>query len=271
MTETLNPYPKPIIVIGMGEMAGVFARGFLRAGIPVYPLTRGMNMAAVAQQVPHPQLVLVATGEADLQAVLQSLPASWHSVVGLLQNELLPADWQQHGLHDATVMSVWFEKKPGQDFKVIVPSPVFGSQATLLEQALDTLGIPVQVLNTPDDLLFELVRKNLYILTSNIAGLKVGGNVGQLWAEQRDLAQAIAEEVYHIQTALCGQSLDFNALLQAMSTAFAGDPEHKCMGRSAPARLARALQQADQFNLALATLRSIQANVKVDSSLSGKR
>ena len=30
----------PVVLIGIGEMGGVFARGFLRAGYPVYPATR---------------------------------------------------------------------------------------------------------------------------------------------------------------------------------------------------------------------------------------
>ena len=30
----------PVVLIGIGEMGAVFARGFLRAGYPVYPVTR---------------------------------------------------------------------------------------------------------------------------------------------------------------------------------------------------------------------------------------
>jgi len=259
MTEKRLSYPSPIIIVGIGEMAGVFARGFLRAGYPVYPITRNMDMATVSQAIATPELVLIAVAEADVQQVLNELPENWRNTPVLLQNELLPTDWLQHGLDTATVISVWFEKKPGHDFKVIVPSPAFGQHAQTLEKALGALSIPVQILDSSDALLFELVRKNLYILTSNIAGLRVGGTVSQLWAEHQALARAVAEDIYQIQTQLCGQSLDFEALLQAMVLAFEGDPEHKCMGRSAPVRLARALQYADKFDLAVPTLRAIQA------------
>jgi len=34
----MNP---PIVIIGIGELGGVFARAFLYAGYPVYPVTRG--------------------------------------------------------------------------------------------------------------------------------------------------------------------------------------------------------------------------------------
>ena len=42
-----------------------------------------------------------------------------------------------------------------------------------------------------------------------------------------------------------------------MVKAFEGDLEHKCMGRSAPARLERAISQADEANLEVMTLRGI--------------
>ena len=106
---------RTIALVGVGEMGGVFARGFLRAGHPVYPVTREMDMAAAAVAVPDPALVLVAVAEGDLHAVLSELPERWRDRVGLLQNELLPRDWQRHGLENPTVISVWFEKKKGQD------------------------------------------------------------------------------------------------------------------------------------------------------------
>jgi hypothetical protein len=44
-----------------------------------------------------------------------------------------------------------------------------------------------------------------------------------------------------------------------MVEAFEGDQDHRCMGRSAPARLARALQHADRLEISLPTLREIAA------------
>ena len=101
------------------------------------------------------------------------------------------------------------------------------------------------------------MRKNVYILTTNIAGLKIGGNVGELWSQHRDAARTIAGEVIQLQEKLTRQTLDPEALITSMEKAFKGDPEHKCMGRSAPARLQRALGLADNFELGLPMLRSI--------------
>ena len=249
----------PVVVIGIGEMGSVFARGFLRAGYPVYPVTRDVDINTIAQQIPAPHLVLVAVGESTLHSVLEQIPASWKDRIALLQNELLPNDWEQYGFNNPTIISVWFEKKKGQDVKVLIPSPVFGPQADLLATSLSSLDIPTRILSSTDDLLFELVVKNVYIVTTNCAGLVVGGTVSELWQQHQALAEDVAHEVIEIQQALTGQSFDADALIKAMRVAFDGDPAHGCTGRSAPARLARALQQADDANLAVPQLREISS------------
>ena len=201
----------------------------------------------------------MAVAENDLHAVLQHMPTAWHARLALLQNELLPGDWQQYGYTSPTVISVWFEKKKGQDVKVLIPSPVYGPGAELLQASLDSLDIPARILASEDELLFELVVKNVYIVTTNCAGLVTGGTVSELWAKHRELAEAVAREVIQIQESLTGQQFQADELIAAMLKAFAGDPDHGCMGRSAPARLARALQQADAAGLAVPRLREIAA------------
>ena len=246
----------PVIVLGQGEIGGVFSRAFLRHGDPVIPIIKSMNMNSVAATYPNPKMVVVAVGETALDEVLSSLPDTWTGKLVLLQNELLPENWRKFDL-DPTVISVWFEKKPGQDYKVIIPSPVYGRFANDIEAALATLSIPCQVLDDPGQLLHELVLKNLYILTTNIAGLKVGGNVGELWEQQQPLARQIAREVIDIQTCLTATALDADQLIEGMLQAFKGDPEHKCMGRSAAARLQNALVHAKNCGLRTPALNDI--------------
>jgi len=252
---------KPVVLIGVGEMGGVFARAMLKAGYPVVPVTRDMAMDTVAGEFPDPEMVILAVAEKDLHASLAAIPDVWRGRMLLLQNELLPRDWQQHGLAEPTVISVWFEKKKGMDAKVVIASPAYGPHAGLLQQALGGLDLPVRVVENEAALLFELVLKNLYILTTNIAGLEAGGNVSELWEKQRQLALDVATDVLDIQESLTGQTFDREALLDAMLQAFAGDPEHKCMGRTAPARLARALAIADEAGLTMPTLRRIAASI----------
>ena len=247
---------KSVVVVGLGEMGSVFARGFLRSGYVVHPVVQNMDMSSVAETLPNPEMVLIAVGEADLHEQLKLVPDVWKDRLVLLQNELLPGDWQQYSL-DPTVISVWFEKKKGQDSKVIIPSPVYGKHAQEVADALATIDIDARVLADDAALLHELVLKNVYILTTNIAGLYVKGNVGQLWADHNQLARDVVVEVIQLQECLTGESLDGEALIEGMVKAFDGDREHMCMGRSASVRLKRTLALAKDKGLVLEAIQRI--------------
>ena len=246
-----------VVVIGLGQLGRVFAGGLLRSGHTVVPVNRGDDMFTVAHAHPEPELVLVAVAENDLHMVLAAMPGAWRPHIALIQNELLPRDWEQYRYADPTVISVWFEKKKGTDAKLLIASPVAGPGAALLCDALTSIDLPCREVAPGDALLFELVRKNLYILTTNIAGLKTGGSVSQLWAQHQAFARQVANEVMDVQDALTGVAHDRDALIAGMLEAFDGDPAHGCTGRSAPARLARALVHADEFGLAVPTLRAL--------------
>lgn len=138
---------------------------------------------------------------------------------------------------------------------------MYGPHAQLIADALATLSIPASVLTTAKELEVELLIKNVYILTTNIAGLVTGGTVSELWSQNASLARAVATDVMSIQSVLVDHELDDAQLIAGMLTAFDGDPDHNCMGRSAPARLERALQQADEAGLAIPKLREIQTQV----------
>ncbi len=250
---------EPVIFVGVGEMGGVFARGILKLGHPIIPVTRDMDMHAVAKDYPNPLLVLVSVGENDLHPVLETLPSQWHSSLGLLQNELLPRDWLAYSYQNPTVISVWFEKKKGQDFKVLIPSPAYGPNAKLLVDGLTTLGIAANTVADEDELLYELVRKNVYILTTNIAGLVTGGTVETLWQDHRELATTVANEVIDIQEWLTQKTFDRDRLIAGLVEGIEGDLQHMCMGRSAPGRLTRAIGFADEAGLKVAKLREIFA------------
>ena len=240
----------PIVVIGTGEMSGVFTRGFLKLGYPVFPVNRNTDMEKMAKAITAPALVLVAVGEADLHPVLEKIPEKWNDCLALLE---------AHGLQEPTVISVWFEKKKGQDYKVVVPSPTYGAGAPILEKALETLDIPTWEVAGHDEITYELVRKNLYILTTNITGLELppGTDVDEMWNQYQPLAREIADEILDIQDWLTGKKWEREKLIAGMVEAIEGDLQHKCMGRSAPARLKRNLGFADEAGLAVPKLREI--------------
>ena len=254
----------PIVIIGIGELASVFAKAFLRNGYPVYPITRAMNMADEAENLPEPQLVLVAVAETDFHNVMQTIAARWRTKLALLQNELLPRDWLAHGIDDPTVISVWFEKKKGMDYNVLRPSPVYGAAAGLIAESLARIEIACKILRTADDLAFELVLKNVFVFTINIAGLilEKGTTTSMLWQQHEKLARAVANDIITLQESAAAQSFSRDRLIEGLVEGINGDPNHKCKGRSAPGRLVRALEMADQGGIDIPAIRDIQRHLE---------
>jgi hypothetical protein len=253
----MNP---PIVIIGIGELGGIFAKAFLRAGYPVYPVTRNMDIDQAADNIPEPMLVLVAVAEKDFPSVMQIIPTPWRGCIGLLQNELLPRAWQSYKIDDPTIISVWFEKKKGMDTNVLIPSRVYGPKGSLIAGALHGIDIACAVLATENDLLYELVRKNVFVFTINIAGLLLaeGATTADLWNQHHELALAIAEEVIDVQNWLIGESLDRKRLIDGLVEGINGDLHHKCKGRSARGRLERVIAVAGEAGLNIPRIRQIQ-------------
>jgi hypothetical protein len=249
---------KPIVVLGIGELGSVFSRAFLRNNYPVFPITRDTNIDEVKQSI-DPEMILVCTAENDLQSALKSIPDEWKDRVAMMQNELLPRDWEDHQFINPTVISVWFEKKKGMDSKVLIPSPAFGPKAKILVESLQKIDISARELLSADSLLFELILKNLYILTTNISGLaiKPGASVKDLYDDHFDLMMEVMNDIIKIQSSLTGTKLIAEDFEKSLREAFDGDPDHKCMGRSAPQRLQRALELATEFQIETPVLKKI--------------
>lgn len=250
---------KPIVVLGIGELGSVFSRAFLKNNHAVYPITRSTDIDELKASI-DPELILVCTAEGDLQSALSSIPTEWKDRVAMMQNELLPRDWESHNFTNPSVISVWFEKKKGIDSKVLISSPAFGPKAQILADSLALIDISAHVVANEDELLFELVLKNLYILTTNIAGIAIesGSNVNDLRNQHLALMREVSADVLKLQSTLTGKTFNDVELEQGMIKAFEGDLNHGCMGRSASARLDRALDQANEFNLEIPTLQKIK-------------
>ncbi len=246
-----------IVIIGIGELASVFALGFLRSGHPVYPITREMNISQEYQNIASPALVLVTVQENELYSVLEKMPKAWSNKVGLVQNELLPRDWQIHHIENPTVEVVWFEKKKGMELTNILQSPSFGPNASIISKALQAIYVPAPILNNEQDLLYELVRKTVYILTVNIAGLVDNCTVDELWLRHQSLVREIAKEVILIQESLTGQQLPYERLIDGMVEGIKDCPNRFCLGRSALSRLKRAIKYAEKANLKTPKLQEI--------------
>ena len=255
---------QPIVIVGIGELGGVFARAFLRNGYPVYPVTRSMNIFDQAERIPQPELVLVAVAEKDFKAVLATIPAAWRSCTGLLQNELLPRDWKAYDITQPTIITVWFEKKKGREYKVLIPSRVHGPKAGFIAESLENIEIPCKILSSEDELLYELVLKNVFVLTINIAGMVLaeGTTTETLWTKHNDFARSIADEVIDVQEWLTEAAFQRKRLIDGLAEGVYGDPQHKCKGRAAQGRLTRVLDIADEAGLEIPRIREIRARLE---------
>lgn len=253
-------FQAPHLIIGLGELGSIFATGLLKLGKTVVPVLRNQSLTEVAESIATPESVWVCVAEKDIHHLLAEIPTAWQDKLILIQNELLPLDWQQHGITSPTIISVWFEKKAGKAPQVVLPSVTYGKLANLVSAVYNKLNLPARILNDETSLLFELVLKNLYIQTSNIAGLAVGGTTSELVEQHAHLLQAVANDVIYLQETLTNQHFDHSQLMNALKNAFYGDPNHGCMGRSAPARLQRALDLANQHGIALPSIAAIAAS-----------
>ncbi len=264
------------VILGIGELGGVFARGFLRSGCVVHPILRNTSIADVRARVPTPSVVLLAVGEQDLEVAIARLPADYRSRVALLQNELVPGTWLRFGIVDPTVAVVWFEKKPGKEVTVVLPTVLSGPRSGVLNDALGALGIPTRVVS-PTALPEALLHKNVFIVTTNIAGLDRSGSrgtqssltCGELWDRHRDYAISLAREVFHVEVrtlppAPVGHAYSLDAALETLEQAVRSDPNHVCAGRSAPMRLSRFLGRAGDLATPLARRAAQRANLEIN-------
>lgn len=246
-----------VAIVGMGELGGVFARGLLKSGISVRPVRRGDSLSTVAGA----KLALVCVGESELDLVLSGIGAD--TPIGLVQNELLPSSWERFTADDPTVAIVWFEKKAGRDVHQVRPTGIYGPQAKLLLDALKALEIDAYEVGAAD-LEFELVLKNLYILSLNTIGLVCPGSVGAVWDTHRARMSAVVEDVVRIQLRLVESRLDEARLIQGLNAAIQSDPAHGCLGRTARTRLARALSQADALGIDAPALLSVASECRLE-------
>ncbi len=248
-----------MVVVGLGQLGTLFAEGWLRRGHPVFPVTRDTSIAELSLSLPEPGLVLVAVAETDLTEALGSIPPRWRGRLALLQNELVPADWERRGFPEPSVAVVWFERKRGMPPTVVAPTLLSGPGAGSLADALSCFDVPVRQLASSEELARELLRKNLYILTSNLAGMRVGGTTGALVQEHWQWATLVAEEVFQVQSRLCCTATSLDVALDSLREDLLRVPEHLCTGRSAPARLARTLGAGARLGLTLPVLAAIAA------------
>jgi ketopantoate reductase len=251
--------PRRALLVGPGQLGRVLAGGLVACGVSIDVVRRGEPIAPTAAH----DLVLIAVGEKDLDAVLAALPTSHRGRVVLLQNELVPATWRAHGVLDPTVLVVWFEKKAGRAAQVVRTTPVAGPHAELFVRAMVAMDLPAEAIASAA-LVAALVVKNLYIVGANALGLRLGGTTGGLATTHRDEAERVLRELLAIErTRLCvddARGLDDDALIARTFEAFLADPAHGAVGRTAKERLARALARGRAARVSMPALETLAAS-----------
>lgn len=247
-----------MLLVGPGQLGRVLAGGLVARGVAVDPVRRGEPI----DPGPEHDLVLVAVGERDLDHVLSALPASHRDRVVLLQNELLPPNWQKHGIQEPTVLVVWFEKKRGRPAQIVRTTEIAGPSAPLFVAALDAMDLPAETIGH-EALVEALVVKNLYIVGANVLGLVFGGTTGALATTHRDRTEMVLREIAAIERARLGSaaSLDDDAIVARTFEAFEADPTHATVGRTAQERLGRALDRARALGVETPELEDIAAEI----------
>ncbi|WP_053960083.1 hypothetical protein [Sulfobacillus thermosulfidooxidans] len=238
------------VIVGLGQLGRTLGEGLLMQGITVTPILRSTPIDPTL----NPETVIVATGEDDLAGALKRIPQTWKSrpTIVLLQNELLPPQWQTQGVSEPTIFVVWFERKPGKLITPLLPSVVFGPQQHIIQSAMDHLGIPCETAADENDILTQLVIKNAYIWTTNISSLFVGPlTTGVLHEKHASLVDSLIKETIAVQEAIIGRSFDLAKISSRVNQALLSDPLHNAGGRSAKRRLERFLAHAHTVGISV--------------------
>ena len=243
---------RELVVYGLGELGQLYGAGALRAGLRVTPITRQTDAAAVLRTLPSEVPILVAVGEAALDEVLGGLGTRASSAI-LLQNELFPSRWQRLDA-TPTVFVPWLLKKRGMPLLVARPTPVCGRHAELVCELHQALEIPAVMLREERELAQALIAKYAFILTMNTLGLLRDRTLA-LWLQEDPVrVAALAKEAADLGAALCECEVERAPCERAVDEAMRALGTISARGRTAEARVTRALEHGSRLGLTLPEL-----------------
>lgn len=247
-----------MIVVGLGELGQLYASAALKLGLRVTPLLRKSPREDALSGVSETAPVLVAVGENDLNQALSSLPAQRLAQLILLQNELFPSTWRAF-TPNPTVMVPWLLKKKGEPLLVARSTPVFGQHAELVEKLHVALGFQAERLPTAVALHQAIVDKYAFILTVNALGLIRDVTLGEWLSQGPEQVDAFAREAALLGERLVGQPVDLTQTLREVRSGFQHMGGMRARGRTAKARVLRAVEHATSFSFETPALQRLSA------------
>ncbi len=247
---------RDLVIYGVGELGRLYGAAALRVGLRVTPITRDGEPARVLAGLGADVPILVSVGEDALDGVLASLPQERATAPILLQNDLFPSRWEQHGL-TPTVIVAWLLKKRGTQLTVARSSPVYGKHAPLVLALHEAMGAAAHELARPAQLAQALVEKYAFILGINALGMLRDRTLSGWQQEDPLRVRAVTSEAATLGAALSGIELDRAACERAVDEAFHALGTMSARGRTAASRVRRALTQAHDLGLSLPELEKI--------------
>lgn len=244
---------RDLVVYGVGELGQLYGSGALRAGVRVTPVTRSVPPSEALANLSADVPVLVAVQESSLDEVLASLPEARRDAVILLQNDLFPSRYRKVGVRP-TVIVPWLLKKRGTPLTIARATPVFGRHAALVHAIHEVLGVPSAELADERALHQAMVEKYAFILGINALGLLRDRTLAGWLQEDPLRVRALTTEAAELGAALCETTIDHAACDRVVREAFHGLSTMSARGRTAEARVRRALEQASALKLDLPEL-----------------
>lgn len=242
-----------MVVAGIGELGKLFAGGALRSGLRVTPLNRGDDVAATLLALPAGTPILATLPESALAEFAGASPESRRSDIILVQNGLTPPLWKEMGLDTPTIANVWTNKKPGQPLLVGRPTMLYGKHAALMHRIHQALGLNARIAEHPEELQHDLAAKFAFILTINALGYEHrGAAVGELLEDHAEAVDEWLKAGAKLGAArLKSGSVDVEHVVVIAREAMTAMASMPAAGRSAPARLAAAREEASAWRIAI--------------------
>lgn len=253
MTESASE----LLVFGVGQLGQLYAAGALRLGLRVWPLTRHMDAKATIASFPAGQPILLGVSEVAFSQALDAIPLARRQDVVLVQNELFPSQLSASGLDGATVLTVWLSKKKGRPIEVARTSSAYGPYASLFHRIHEALDLPSVTLRSLPELQVEIAAKYTFILTINALGMVENLCLGDWLDKDAERVARLINDARLLAEAHLSAEVDATQIRSVVMEAMEGLRDYPAKGRSAAARLDKALLDAANFSLALPALTDI--------------
>ena len=245
-----------LVIVGTGQMGRWFAEAGVRAGRRVVPIRRQDDACARLGGTSIGTPIVVSVPEAALAETVARLPVERVPDTVLVQNGLFAADFAALGLDASTILAVWTLRKAGQPYIVAQRTGAWGRHAQAVAEVLGAHEVPVVELASEHERDVELVAKYGFILAVNALGVGRDATIAEWLRDEPAVVDAALGEGTAI-AATFAPGVSVSDALPVAGAGLRGFGAMRAAGRSAPARVARALERAEAAGLDVPVFRRL--------------